>query len=303
MSSNILMQDPYYIYANKPSWTIKCQVKRLFDIHNFEKSNEKGQLLKAILIDEPGKDMQLTLYDKNADKYNIVLKEGCAYKFKHIMAKPVERCYRIASHHLELFATNFMTVEIIDDDSMVKLQHFVPLKNASQKSSNSSDYFDILAVIIYVSKVHTIRMNNKSTTIKRELVLLDERLENNMSARSIAMRILSSSSPAAVTSVLPVARRINISDLEERLEAVGTQAAYYRITSTLNQIHTEYFRCFDACVSWNKKIQHSENELHCESCGHTGTIAIPRYSSLNFTPGLIIAFERVALMSASEGFQ
>ncbi|XP_077242510.1 replication protein A 70 kDa DNA-binding subunit B-like [Tasmannia lanceolata] len=220
------------------------------------------------------------------------------------------------------------------------------MKDACQRAPYSSDYVDILGVLLYVSNVWPLKPKNSSATIKRELVLIHESccpimlslwasetmlvtenlatppnfhtvilamavkpvqyqgglslsttryttvkvnpddagaekllpwLEYSDEGCSITMRTISSSSSAAVTSALPVARRINVFDLDERLEADISQATYYRITDTLHEIDADYFQCYIACLSCNKKIQETDIAFQCDNCGKYGDIAIPRY--------------------------
>ncbi|XP_077252359.1 uncharacterized protein LOC143891704 [Tasmannia lanceolata] len=137
-----------------------------------------------------GADIQLTLYDANADKYKSILKEGNVYKIKHVKTKTVERCYRIASHRCELFATDYLTVESIVGKGIPKYLVFTPLKDACHRAPYSSDYVAILRYVM--------RANIVEGTCMKQLTFFNDEAEHllGLSVADFRKKLLESYCPS-----------------------------------------------------------------------------------------------------------
>ncbi|XP_077216409.1 replication factor A protein 1-like isoform X4 [Tasmannia lanceolata] len=322
-----------FINPSQTKWNIKCRVKHIYDIYNFDNPRSKGRLVKIVLTDEREEEILLLLFDENIERYRGILSEGSAYCIHDVVVKPnTQRC-PITNHQYHLRPMRFTTVLPFDGDMIPITWKFPSLKSLCQATSSTTDLCDILGILVYVSKIHTIKTQN-NFTFKKELVLIDDSnhpvlltlwalkahsvtedmvhvpifdtvlmvkavkvvqyqggslsstgyttttvnpinvgaerllawLEGNATARSLLKRIQSSSSPSSVASILPLAKKVNITQFYQHLQRDALTPTYYRITATLAQIRIGQLHCYSACVACKHKFVPSDNTNKCSFC-------------------------------------
>ncbi|XP_077237222.1 uncharacterized protein LOC143878892 [Tasmannia lanceolata] len=216
------------ILLTRPSWNVKCRVKQIFSIHEYNRPHATGRVSTIILADEKKDLIQLTLFNEDLQRYRDLLQEDGFFYINNLASKAVNPAYKIINHDYQLMPTRHTNIVPFDGDTMPVGYNFTPCKTACRSTSHPMGLIDILGILLYVSDIRPVKTKNNTFTLKRDLILIDERLDVDKKLQSYVMRIVSSSSP------------IN-----------GT---YYRITATLITVHTDLLFCYNACVLCKRKI-------------------------------------------------
>ncbi|XP_077228503.1 replication factor A protein 1-like [Tasmannia lanceolata] len=162
-----------FINPSQTNWNIKCRVKHIYDIYNFDNPRSKGHFVKIVLTDEREEEILLLLFDENIERYRGVFSEGGGYYINNVVVNPNTQYCPITNHQYHLRPMRFTIVLRFDGDMMPISWKFPSLKSLCQTTSSTTDLCDILGILVSVSNIQTIKTNN-NFTFKKELVLLDD---------------------------------------------------------------------------------------------------------------------------------
>ncbi|KAF8369565.1 hypothetical protein HHK36_032409 [Tetracentron sinense] len=164
------------IHPYKSSWTIKVRVSRVFDVYEYSNAKGCGKLLKIILIDEKGGEIQATLFNSDVDKFSSILEEESAYFITNVKVVNALTKFQVVSHKYQLNFTNETSIHKIEDacsEISARKYNFKEFKSLRGLLNSEESNIDIIGVIVAVNPSIEVHKKNGSTTVKRDIIVVD----------------------------------------------------------------------------------------------------------------------------------
>ncbi|XP_077228376.1 replication protein A 70 kDa DNA-binding subunit D-like [Tasmannia lanceolata] len=288
------MHTPFeQILLNRPTWNVKCRVKQIFSIHEYNRPHGTGWVSTIILADEKKDLIQLILFNEDIQRYRDLLQEDGFFYINNLASKAVNLEYKIINHDYQLMPTRHTNIVPFDGDTMPVGYNFTPFKTTT---SHPIGLIDILGILLYVSDICPVKTKNNTFTLKRDLILIDksnhpviltfwglkaEGITADLVHPPIFHTILMGKSVKAVEYQGISLSSTGYTDISINPINMGAErlSTWEHIIESLLHclLYTVLLFCYDACVLCKRKINLTTDTRKCLNCGYENDHTIPSY--------------------------
>jgi replication factor A1 len=156
-----------------PDWIIRARVTKK-QVKTYKgKDGNPGRILNVDLVDFYGSEIQASMFNDVADKFDSLLQEKKCYIMSKGTIKPANQKFTSIKHDYTIGFSIFSEIREIKDDGDIQeiSLTFTPLK--SLLSINQETTLDVIGVVNAVQDISEIKLKDGSTKKKRNIELID----------------------------------------------------------------------------------------------------------------------------------
>ncbi|MCQ2820921.1 MAG: hypothetical protein MJ252_26990 [archaeon] len=163
-------------------FTILVRVTAKTEIKTFSNSHTpNGKLFSVNIIDKQGTEMQITCFNKVAEKFYEAFQKDCVYEIKGGYVKINDKKYTTIKSDYKLILDDKATVRKVEDDGEIKRENLSLVKIGDIPSIKLYSIIDICCTVLEVGEKKTMRTKNGEQFLKKIWVGDDSKFKVELS--------------------------------------------------------------------------------------------------------------------------
>lgn len=137
-------------------------------------TNKGGSLLKIVIVDTHGMQIECTFFNKAADKFDPLLRENKVYTFSNGKVTMANKRFSSIKNDFTIIFEEHANIEEQADDGTIQAQafEFVEIKDLQDEKANRT--VDLCSLVAEVGESDTIKLKSGAEKQRRQVTLADD---------------------------------------------------------------------------------------------------------------------------------
>jgi len=156
------------------NWKVKARCIQKRDVNTWNKASGSGKLFSFVLQDDSGKQIRVTAFNEEVDKFFTTIVEDKVYIISKGRIKSDNKYKGAVDNDYSMTLSRDSSVDLVEEDAgfAQRTFNFVPIGNLEQYEENQ--FVDICAAVQSVSEIQQFTSKAGKELRKRNITLIDE---------------------------------------------------------------------------------------------------------------------------------